>query len=465
MRILLADLMSKHGYVVKDTVVGGYGSRMSPFSKTTRLYCHFKRNFHQVPSVQMATIAGILAEAGHEVVATSDKLVEADVAIVLSSLVDYKHETRWADEARQKGVRVGFVGLAASKLSQLFLDHSDFVIQGEPEAAIMRLAVGETLGGLTPSPAIADLDSIPYARWDLIEKIPDVWQKIGLRDQLGGGSFSLMSSRSCPEFCTYCPHRILASYRARSVKNIVDELEALCERHPNPYVVFRDPLFTFQRERCVHLADEIQFRKLKLHYECETRLDRLDEDLLKKLYASGLRRINFGVESVSPEILRKVARTPIAPAHAKAIIETCKRMGIGTVAFYVLGFLTDTWSSISATIEYSISLDSTYALFKLLTPYPGTPLWKQMEPLVYEKDWEKFNGYTPTFKHPNLKPEELSFLLGAAFARFFMRPSFVANVWRLNNAFVQNFARKLDVKAQEIHTRKELEVMSRQVEC
>ena len=140
-------------------------------------------------------------------------------------------------------------------------------------------------------------------------------------------------------------------------------------------------------------------------------------------------------------------------------------MGIGTVAFYVLGFLTDTWNSISATIENSISLDSTYALFKLLTPYPGTPLWKQMEPLVYEKDWEKFNGYTPTFKHPILKPEELSFLLGAAFARFFMRPSFVANIWRLNNRFVQNFARKLDVKALEIHTRKELRVMSRQVEC
>ena len=75
--------------------------------------------------------------------------------------VDYRHETNWADKARQNGVRVGFVGLAASKLPELFLDHSDFVIQGEPEAAIMRLAAGESFSGLTPSPAIADLDSIP----------------------------------------------------------------------------------------------------------------------------------------------------------------------------------------------------------------------------------------------------------------------------------------------------------------
>ncbi|MFN8007987.1 MAG: radical SAM protein [Terriglobia bacterium] len=465
MRIILADLRSKQGYVVKDTVVGGYGSRLSSFSRTTKLYCYFKRNFHQVPSVQMATLAGILAEAGHSVIYTSGRLLEGDVAIVLSSLVDYRNEIQWADAAREKGIRVGFVGLAASKLPQLFQDHADFVIQGEPEAAILRLAAGATLQGLTPSPAIDDLDSIPHARFDLVQKPPDLWQSIGLTDKLGGGSFSLMSSRSCPEFCTYCPHRIQASYRARSVKNIVDELEALCERFPQPYVVFRDPLFSFQRDRCLHLADEIQFRKLKLHFECETRLDRLDKDLLQKLHAAGLRRINFGVESVSPEILRKVARTPIAPAHAKAMIETCRQMEIGTVAFYILGFLTDTWNSISATIEYSIALDTTYAQFKLLTPYPGTPLWKQMEPLVYEKDWEKFNGFTPTFHHPQLKAEELSFLLGAAFARFYMRPSFLANAWRLNNPMVQRFARKLDHKANEVHTRKEISVMARPIAC
>ena len=74
------------------------------------------------------------------------------------------------------------------------------------------------------------------------------------------------------------------------------------------------------------------------------------------------------------------------------------------MGFYVLGFNTDTWDSIAATIEYAISLGSTLAQFKLLTPYPGTPLCKQMERQVFEKDWERFDGFTPTFHHPNLSP-------------------------------------------------------------
>src|SRR3954465_2071232 len=97
----------------------------------------------------------------------------------------------------------------------------------------------------------------------------------------------LPPTRGCPEFCAYCPHRILAGYRARSIANIVDEIERLCDQHPRPYVIFRDPLFTEQRKRCLELCDEIQTRGLTLPFEAETRLDRLDIELLDKLYAAG----------------------------------------------------------------------------------------------------------------------------------------------------------------------------------
>src|SRR6185295_6426121 len=94
-------------------------------------------------------------------------------------------------------------------------------------------------------------------------------------------------SRGCPEFCTYCPHRILAGYRARSIANIADEMERLCDQYRRPYVIFRDPLFTEQRERCLELCDEIRTRGLELTFEAETRLDRLDTELLDTLYDAG----------------------------------------------------------------------------------------------------------------------------------------------------------------------------------
>jgi anaerobic magnesium-protoporphyrin IX monomethyl ester cyclase len=275
----------------------------------------------------------------------------------------------------------------------------------------------------------------------------------------------LLASRSCPEFCTYCPHRILSTYRTRSVRNIVDELELLCSRERRPFVIFRDPLFTQDRDRSLALSDEILSRGLHLRFECETRLDRLDEALIDRLYASGLRTISFGVEAESPETLRKVARRPIPPRHQSAIIDHCRRRGVATAAFYVLGFLQDDWASIAGTIAYAAELGSTFAQFKLLTPYPGTALWKQMGSLVYEQDWEKFDGYTPTFTHPNLSPAELRFLLGAAFARFYVRPSWIGSYFGPSGDRVRDYVRVLDHRVSERHARKEIALMSRAVQC
>ena len=116
--------------------------------------------------------------------------------------------------------------------------------------------------------------------------------------------------------------------------------------------------------------------------------------------------MSFGVESTDPATLKKSGRRPIPQSHQREILEHCKKKGIVTAAFYVLGFGEDTWNSISATIDYATDIGSTFAQFKILTPYPGTPMFKQLEPLLFESDWEKFDGFSPTFNHPNLTAHE-----------------------------------------------------------
>src|SRR5205809_6644244 len=96
MRIVLADLKGGDGFVSKDTVVGGYGSRLKPFSKVTRIVARLKSGFHEMPSVHLAYAAALAARAGHEVVASSGDLIEADVVIVVTSLVVDGFEQAWA---------------------------------------------------------------------------------------------------------------------------------------------------------------------------------------------------------------------------------------------------------------------------------------------------------------------------------------------------------------------------------
>ena len=437
MRVVIADLKGRGGFVNKDTVVGGYGSRFRGFSWTTRWIERARKLFQNVPSVHAGYLAAIFKNAGHDVCITKDEFIDGDMALILCSLVDYKHEIEWAQEAKRKNgeMSIGFFGAPATHMPELLQDHADFVIKGEPEHAAMRIAAGEVPLKLMPSPAIDNLDALPFPAWDLFHGGNHA---VGRSMRASQRSFPILSSRSCPEFCTYCPHRITAPYRARSAENVVAEIEENCGRYGEAYFIFRDPLFTEERERAIAIAEGILHKNLRVQFECETRLDDLDKPLLDLLHRAGLNTITFGVESMEPATLKRVGRRPIPPEHQREMILHCRDKGIATEAFYVFGFLTDTVDSIRATIDYAIDLGSTCALFKVLTPFPGTPLFKHMKELITEKDWEKFDGYTPTFQHPNLTHEELRYLLGSAYTRFYVRPSFGLNYFGLktpNKAF------------------------------
>lgn len=421
----------------------------------TRVVAALKRQFHDLPSVHLAYAAALARRAGHEVTGSTGDPVDGDVAIVLSSLIDHKRETEWARAMRRRGVRVGFIGLAAQMMPRLFEADADFIVSGEPEAAVMRLIEGEVLSGLVSSPAINDLDALPFPWWDPL---------IGARARVrvpfagrpaGGGALPVLASRNCPEFCTYCPHRIQAGYRARSVENILDELEDLQGRRGARHIVFRDPLFSQDRDRVLALCDGMQSRGLRHTFECETRLDRLDAPLLDILHGAGLRAMSFGVESLAPATLKKVGRRPILEGHQRAMLAHCRKLGVVTAAFYVLGFLEDTPESIAATIGYSIELGSTVAQFKILTPYPGTPLFKRLAPLITEQDWERFDGFTPTFTHPTMDGSELLRLLGQAYTQFYVRPSFLANYLRIDAPAVRAVVSALDTRVGRRHARRE----------
>src|SRR4030095_5789617 len=161
--VVLADLRAKGGSVSKDTVAGGYGSRFRGDSVTTRFAKNVRRVFLNVPSIHVGYLAAIFSQAGHKVVVTrGHEPIMGDVALVLTSLVDYRQELAWAKAARSRGIRVGFFGTPATHLPELFTDTGHFVISGEPEAAAIKLAEGEELHGLVKSPAIDDLDSLPF---------------------------------------------------------------------------------------------------------------------------------------------------------------------------------------------------------------------------------------------------------------------------------------------------------------
>jgi hypothetical protein len=87
-----------------------------------------------------------------------------------------------------------------------------------------------------------------------------------------------------------------------------------------------------------------------------------------------------------------------------------------------------------------------------------------MQPSITETDWERFDGFTPTFTHPTLTHRELTFLLGNAYTQFYMRPSFATNYMRIAGPRVRALVESLDARVRRRHAR-EVTSMEQALSC
>src|SRR3972149_3891921 len=163
MKIVLLNVGSSLKRSINKDVMAGFGEGYN-FGKSVRarLLSFAKRHGVILPNLNFGYIAGILHKRGIEVEVETNKFPSADVVVIHSSLVELNHELEYAREIKRRGMKVGFVGPLATYMPEIFLDSADFVIVGEPEAAFM----GDLpLSGIVKSPAINDLDTLPFPYW------------------------------------------------------------------------------------------------------------------------------------------------------------------------------------------------------------------------------------------------------------------------------------------------------------
>jgi radical SAM superfamily enzyme YgiQ (UPF0313 family) len=180
--------------------------------------------------------------------------------------------------------------------------------------------------------------------------------------------------------------------------------------------------------------------RLDLRFNCETRLDRLDPDLLDLMRAAGLSAIEVGIESARGDILRHVERIPIATQHQEDIVRHCDRLGVKVVAFYVLGLPTDDEESVRYTMAYSKRLNTFAASFSIATPMPGSGMYEEIKHKIFVSDWEQFDTFTPVWRHQSFTPERLEELREHAFTSYYFRPRYLLSFLRRSaHGLLDNF--------------------------
>jgi anaerobic magnesium-protoporphyrin IX monomethyl ester cyclase len=427
-KIVVLSASRQTNCTLKD-VAGGFGTVFtvgkSPFAKLLEFA---KRRIAAIPNITLAYLDSILSAHGAEVqvldVRKSEQLVPADLYLIASSIVDCNFEREIGIEVKRRfGSKVGYFGTFASSVPDFFSGAADFVVKEEIENIAPSIARGYIPEGIIAAGFVQDLDTLPFPKWDQFEIRKFRYQIITGK----GITLPMLGSRGCPYTCNYCPYLVNSCYRVRSAESIVDEIRYLSAKYGIQGISFRDPNLTFNKKRAHEFADLLLRYNLDVRWSMEARTDRLDPELLELLYRAGLRSIEVGVESANQQTLRGNKRKAIPRTQQERIIECCHKLGIRVIANYTLGLPNDTVDGIQDTIRYAKKLNTFAIQFTVTTPYPGTQFYDAVRQDIFEKDWERFNGWTSVYNHAAVSSEELHRLREFAYVSYHLRPRYV---WR-----------------------------------
>ena len=277
------------------------------------------------------------------------------------------------------------------------------VITGEAESIFLE-AIKTPRTGIMHGEKIKDLDTLPFIDRTLFCNDPYEYDnKI---------EATTATSRGCLFECAFCTVPIVngRSMRARSIKNVIDEIKLLRVQGINS-IHFMDDLFNFSRERVEEFCDALIKEDLNISWRALCRIDLLDDNLLEKMKQSGCYKLAFGLESATPRILKYI-RKDYDLEQVKHILTTCRELGIQTKGFFTVGYPTESEQEIQDTINFICTVPLTDLCLVAVRAYPGTKLWKDMKKLKFKEltlmDYEHYSHGGRDFKYHIMNTQQLS---------------------------------------------------------
>jgi len=272
-------------------------------------------------------------------------------------------------------------------------------------------------------PFMEDLDSLPFPAHHLLP--------LDSLKRMGKILFPLITSRGCVYWCDFCStvRMFGRGYRFRSPKNVVDEMQLVHDKYGVDQVTFYDDAFSVNRDRVLKICEELHARKLDMTWDCGTRVDMVDREMLKTMHDAGCIAVWMGVESGSEAILGKMNKK-IKLDQTRTAFKTATQVGLITIGNVVLGFPGETEETAKETIRFVKELKLDDVGFYVATPYPGTPMYElvQKNGWLRVTDFDKYDTAAPTFETPWLTMEKLAEIRYKAYQEFYLRPGYVLHM-------------------------------------
>jgi anaerobic magnesium-protoporphyrin IX monomethyl ester cyclase len=259
-----------------------------------------------------------------------------------------------------------------------------------------------------PRPLIENLEELPYPGYHLVEHIMRKYHFAAMAGP--GAAYALIEgSRGCPHECTFCTQwkHWQGTWRLKSPKRVADEMRFCNRNFGSRFIWLTDDNFG-AGTRANDLADEIIKTGVSedATWFVQARCDDIvrNREALPKLQKSGLNWVLLGVENSEPSTLNAFKKD-ISPEEAKAAVKLLKDNGIFAHVMLIIGGRKDTVESIEKQREFANALDPDFAMFGILTPFPGTQVYEE----AIRNGWiEDFNWSHYDMVHAIMPTETLS---------------------------------------------------------
>lgn len=241
---------------------------------------------------------------------------------------------------------------------------------------------------------------------------------------------ALVTSRGCPYHCAYCSKPIFGNkFRAQSPERVVEEVAYLKEKFGIKEIAFYDDVFTLNKKRAYAIADGIIKKDLRVHWTCETRVNLVNKELLRRIKQAGGYAIAYGVESASQEILNTLGKG-VTLEQVEEAVRLAQEVGLQTIGYFMIGSPGESPETIGKTIHFAKKLKLDFAQFAVTTPFPGTELYDlYLEAGGDNIPWENFiyagtdRQVVPT--KSQLNSSDLQYWTRRAYREFYLRPSYL----------------------------------------
>lgn len=423
------------------------------------LVSHFAKKASVWPPLNLAYLAAVAEKDGHEVniidgeveKMSLDKMVEEtsnlnpDIIGITATTPFYHIAVDLARKLKEKtDIPIAIGGHHITVLRERAFDKAfDYAFIGEAEKSFpiflkeyeknkkvtnvpgMLYRNGDEIISTGPTEIIQDLDSIPFPARHLLN-----YKNYYIGTLKGNKNFTtVMTMRGCPYKCIFCNTDVFGNkIRKRSPERVVEEIKEIKDKYGINHIIFLDDTFTVDKRHVMDLCDRIVKEDLKITFDCGTRANKIDEELVAKMVEAGMIRISYGLETTDSNI-RRIIKKEVPLESYDIANKLTNKYGVETLNSCMIGLPGESEETVRKTLAYlRNSREIKQANISIAIPYPGTELYEMARReenglKLLTEDFSKYRRYNSAVMNVgNFTPQDLIDIQNEAFASIYLAP-------------------------------------------